>query len=80
MTHDCKTDERGQITHLFFANSGSLDLLKAFPDVLLMDCTYKTNLYGMPLLVICGVTNLKTYQRQKYGARPTKSPICQPPR
>ncbi|XP_028097183.1 uncharacterized protein LOC114297035 [Camellia sinensis] len=31
------------VTDLFFAHPTSLNLLRAFPKVLLMDCTYKTN-------------------------------------
>lgn len=45
------------VTDLFWANPSSLDLLRAFPHVLLMDCTYKTNRYRMPLLEIVGLTS-----------------------
>lgn len=34
----------------------SLSFLKRNWEVLLMDCTYKTNRYHMPLLLISGVT------------------------
>ncbi|CAG9938098.1 unnamed protein product [Clonostachys rosea f. rosea IK726] len=33
-----------------------LELLKKHPDLLLLDCTYKTNRFNMLLLNICGVT------------------------
>ncbi|XP_038707173.1 uncharacterized protein LOC120002472 [Tripterygium wilfordii] len=36
--------------------AGSLERWRAFPHVLLMDATYKTNRYKMPLLEIVGVT------------------------
>ncbi|XP_028051733.1 uncharacterized protein LOC114256313 [Camellia sinensis] len=45
------------VTDLFFAHPVSLDLLRAFPCVLLMDCTYKTNRYRWPLLEIVGITS-----------------------
>ncbi|KAI8535960.1 hypothetical protein RHMOL_Rhmol10G0217000 [Rhododendron molle] len=32
-------------------------MLRAFPQVLMMDCTYKTNKYRFPLLQIVGVTS-----------------------
>jgi hypothetical protein len=32
-----------------------LAYLQAYPDLLFLDCTYKTNKYGMPLLDIIGV-------------------------
>ena len=35
----------------------SIDILRAFPNVLIMDCTYKTNKYRCPLLEIVGVTS-----------------------
>ncbi|XP_028072522.1 uncharacterized protein LOC114274748 [Camellia sinensis] len=52
---NCKDTET--VTDLFFAHPVSLDLLRAFPRVLLMDCTYKTNRYCLPLLEIAGVTS-----------------------
>lgn len=58
--HQLKTDEYGCLTHVFFAHPKSLLQLKSYPDVLLLDCTYKTNRFKMPLLVIVGSTNLNT--------------------
>jgi hypothetical protein len=40
---------------IFFANPDSIAYLQCNPDVLLMDCTYKTNKHGMPLLDMIGV-------------------------
>ncbi|OBR04563.1 MULE transposase domain-containing protein [Colletotrichum higginsianum IMI 349063] len=45
----------GRVTAVLFAHPDSLALLQAYPDVMLLDCTYKTNKYGMPLLDIVGV-------------------------
>jgi hypothetical protein len=45
------------VKDLFWASPLSIDLLHAFPHVLLMDCTYKTNRYRLPLLEIVGVTS-----------------------
>lgn len=45
-----------KLEELFFAHPRSLDIWRAFPHVLLMDATYNTNRYGMPLLEIVGVT------------------------
>jgi MULE transposase domain len=58
--HEFKTDTIGRITHVFFAHPDSLLLLKSHPDVLLMDCTYKTNRFKIPLLNIVGSTGLNT--------------------
>ena len=55
-----KTSETGEISHFFFATPASIGLLQDYPEVLLMDCTYKTNRFGMPLLVVVGVSPLMT--------------------
>ncbi|XP_038693801.1 uncharacterized protein LOC119991527 [Tripterygium wilfordii] len=46
-----------ELEDLFFAHPGSLDRLRAFQNVLLMDATYQTNRYGLPLVEIVGVTS-----------------------
>ena len=45
----------GHVTAVFFAHPESLVYLQAYPEVLLIDCTYKTNKHGMPLLDMIGV-------------------------
>jgi|SRR5579862_3119149 len=49
-----------RIQMLFFAHPKSLELLQRYPEVLLMDCTYKTNRFRMPLLDILRSTGLGT--------------------
>ncbi|XP_008244221.1 PREDICTED: uncharacterized protein LOC103342376 [Prunus mume] len=44
------------VTDLFWTHPINIDILRAFPHVLIMDCTYKTNRYRFPLLQIVGVT------------------------
>jgi hypothetical protein len=44
-----------RVTSVIFAHPKSLEYLKAYPDVIILDCTYKTNKYKMPLLDIIGV-------------------------
>ncbi|XP_038695512.1 uncharacterized protein LOC119992795 [Tripterygium wilfordii] len=52
-----RTDDiTNELHDLFFAHPGSLELLIAFSHVLLMDATFKTNRFRMPLLEIVGVT------------------------
>ena len=51
-------DGINRLTHLFFAHEESLKLLALFPEVIIMDCTYKTNRFRMPLLNILGITSL----------------------
>ena len=55
-----KTLDTGEVTHVFFAHPKSIELYQWYPEVLLMDCTYKTNRFGMPLLNIMGTTSLGT--------------------
>jgi hypothetical protein len=50
-----KTDELGRLTHLFIASKACLAYAKKHPDILIMDSTYKTNRFEMPLLNIIGM-------------------------
>ncbi|KAL7755655.1 hypothetical protein ACKLNR_014182 [Fusarium oxysporum f. sp. zingiberi] len=52
---EIRLDETGRVTVVLFAHPESLGYLKLYPEVLLLDCTYKTNKYKMPLLDIVGV-------------------------
>ncbi|XP_060969793.1 protein FAR1-RELATED SEQUENCE 6-like [Cannabis sativa] len=45
------------VRDIFWAHPFGVDLLHIFPHVLVMDCTYKTNRYRLPLLEIVGVTS-----------------------
>jgi hypothetical protein len=56
-----KTDSENRVQYLFFAHQKQVELLRANPDVLMMDCTYRTNKYKYPLLHILGSTNLNTF-------------------
>jgi hypothetical protein len=38
----------------------SIQIFQQYPDVLFLDCTYKTNQFKLPLLVIVGTTCLNT--------------------
>ncbi|XP_012845629.1 PREDICTED: protein FAR1-RELATED SEQUENCE 5-like [Erythranthe guttata] len=44
-----------EVIDLMWAHPQSVEMLRLFPYVLLFDCTYKTNVYKMPLLEIIGV-------------------------
>ncbi|MBW0580172.1 hypothetical protein O181_119887 [Austropuccinia psidii MF-1] len=44
----------GHITSLFLTHPLAIKLLHGFPHFILMDCTYKTNNYKMPLFHIVG--------------------------
>ncbi len=48
------------IERLFFAGRLSKWILKVSWEILLLDYTYKTNYYRMPLCIISGVTGLNT--------------------
>ena len=41
---------------LFFAHFQAIKLAQAYPEVLLINCTYRTNYYNMPLIHFSGVT------------------------
>lgn len=48
-------DEDNRVSSVIFAHPQSLAYLRSYPDMLILDCTYKTNKYKMPLLDIVGV-------------------------
>ncbi|MBW0533539.1 hypothetical protein O181_073254 [Austropuccinia psidii MF-1] len=58
-------DAEGHINYLFFTHTLSIKLFHGFPNVIIMDCTYKNNEYKLPLshIVAFSTTN-KTF----YGA------------
>ncbi|OBS15929.1 hypothetical protein FPOA_13340 [Fusarium poae] len=50
-----RDDDTGRVKAVFFAHPRSIQYLKTYPEVLIMDCTYRSNRYKMPLLDIIGV-------------------------
>ena len=57
--HRVGTDSQNQVTHLFYAFEDGIRLLRR-SGVILLDSTYKTNRYQMPMLHGVGIT--ATYQ------------------
>ncbi|CAL1384718.1 unnamed protein product [Linum trigynum] len=58
--HIClQKDSNNVLTNLFFAHPTSIQMLHAWPYVILIDSTYKTNRYGWPWVEIIGVTPVK---------------------
>jgi hypothetical protein len=53
-----ETDMEGHLTKLFFASPHSLAMFKRYPEVLILDCTYKTNRFKFPLLNMVAVNEL----------------------
>ncbi|KAL6189125.1 hypothetical protein ACLB2K_040515 [Fragaria x ananassa] len=50
-------NEEGRLANLFWRDHQSLLDYKAYSDVLIMDTTYKTNLYRKPLVVFVWCNN-----------------------
>ena len=56
------TQVDGRLRSLFFASQEQVELARCYPDIVLVDSTYKSNRYNMPLLHFGGVTpNNKFY-------------------
>jgi len=49
-----------RLSHLFLANTRDLNHFKRFPEVILIDATYKMNQHRLPLVHILGQTCLNT--------------------
>ncbi|XP_077215582.1 protein FAR1-RELATED SEQUENCE 5-like [Tasmannia lanceolata] len=58
--YNLKNDEEGRLTHLFFAHPRSIILSKRYSNVFMMDYTYKTNKYKMPLFDVVGMTSFSS--------------------
>jgi hypothetical protein len=54
--YEIKCGINGEVTGFFFCHRESVALARRYRTTFLMDCTYKTNRFGMPLLNIVGVT------------------------
>jgi hypothetical protein len=50
--HEYEKDDANHLTHLFIASKDCLAYAKKNPDILIIDSTYKTNRFDMPLLDI----------------------------
>ncbi|CAN1248903.1 PKS-NRPS hybrid synthetase cheA [Linum perenne] len=48
--------ESASVTHVFMAHPEAVKLHRAYPYVVLLDSTYKTNRYGYPLVELIGIT------------------------
>ena len=55
-----KLGENGNLSHAFFCHPDAAKLALQFQSVLVLDCTYKTNRYKMPLLHFVGCTAFNT--------------------
>ena len=51
-------DHAGRLHTLFWTHPALFEYIRATPEVIMLDCTYKTNRFGMPFLHIGGVTGL----------------------
>jgi hypothetical protein len=60
---DFEVGEDNRIQRLCFTDSKSIELAKSHSDIIMLDCTYQTNKYDLPLLNIIGALSLpKTTQ------------------
>ena len=50
-------NDENQMENLFFVHPQSFELWRAFPQLLIIDATYKTNVYNMPFVEVVGVTS-----------------------
>ena len=53
-------ESSNELKSLLSAQPDCIQIWKENPDVILLDCTYKTNRYNMPLLNIVGVSGMNT--------------------
>lgn len=51
----------GRLQSLFFASQNQVELMRSYPDLVLIDATYKSNRYKMPLVHFGGVTPINSF-------------------
>ena len=75
---DDKKDEEGHVTHVFVGYLHAVAIYRRNYDVILIDATYKTNRFGMPLVNIIGTTGLNStiHLAQAFVQRERKSDSC----
>ena len=54
-THHAIVDSQSRVRSLFFYHARSFELFCQHPEVILLDCTYKTNRFQLPLLSMVGL-------------------------
>jgi hypothetical protein len=53
---------QGHLDALFWAHPYAMNMLKEHSDIIMLDCTYKTNKFNMLFLHICSITSMdKTF-------------------
>jgi hypothetical protein len=65
-------DESNRARILFFSHPLLFDLIKANPDVIRIDATYKTNMFNMPLVHFIGITSRNTTYDIAYAFVPNE--------
>ncbi|CAG8517675.1 8547_t:CDS:2, partial [Cetraspora pellucida] len=60
-------EERGRIKHLFFCYKESIKNTKCFSEVILIDATYKTNVYKLLFVNFVGISNLGINRLHTFG-------------
>jgi MULE transposase domain len=63
MTNGSSSGKRidGRLQSLFFASQNQVELMRFYPDLVLIDATYKSNRYKMPLVHFGGVTPINSF-------------------
>ena len=51
-------EDTNRVEALVFAHPRIAEIYKEKPDIVLMDCTYKTNKFGLPLLCFVTITRV----------------------
>lgn len=60
-------DEQHKLKHLFFAHNSVISIMQSHPDILMADCTYKSNRFNMPLLHFLGVSAVNKHFSGAYA-------------
>ncbi|XP_074299634.1 uncharacterized protein LOC141630777 [Silene latifolia] len=73
--YEIDSEESKELTHIFMAHPEAIKLFRAYPYVVLMDSTYKTNIYRNPLIEMVGVTPMGSSFLIACAMIPTESDV-----
>lgn len=69
---DFQTDSQNRLTHLFFTYRKIIKIFQSHPDILMADCTYRTNRFKMPLLHFIGCSSIGTHYTAAFCFLPSE--------
>ncbi|KAL1928059.1 hypothetical protein VTP01DRAFT_2975 [Rhizomucor pusillus] len=69
-------DSEKRLQSIFFAHPASIEKARRFPEVVLVDATYRTNQYHMPYVNVVGISNVGRQKLMSFAIGDYETPPC----